>query len=231
MATLSQHQHIFLQAMMAHKVMRYDKARQMHFEIINDGNIKPGATYNSSQRGGNDDGREFDKFWSQVARALSFLDLDLRRVRWPEDNQLYIGVINKTGGETAKLATKLTPAQIALFRVVLDEILKDDRNASLGVDVMAVLNATQLWSQAAAAGPSQPNATQELTQEQQESVAKMTKVEKEQTLRKLCVDGWLKQGDDDAGKLRLGVRSFLELRDYLLNAAPLQAREKWENML
>ena len=115
--------------------------------------------------------------------------------------------------------------------MVLDEILKDDRNASLGVDVMAVLNATQLWSQAAAAGPSQPNATQELTQEQQESVAKMTKVEKEQTLRKLCVDGWLKQGDDDAGKLRLGVRSFLELRDYLLNAAPLQAREKWENML
>ena len=64
---------------------------------------------------------------------------------------------------------------------------------------MSALNVTQLWSQAAAggggAGGSQlPNGTQAaLTQEQQESVAKMSKVDKEQTLRLLCVDGWLTQ--------------------------------------
>ena len=68
-----------------------------------------------------------------------------------------------------------------------------------GVDVMSALNVTQLWLQAAAggggAGGSQlPNGTQAaLTQEQQESVAKMSKVDKEQTLRLLCVDGWLTQ--------------------------------------
>jgi len=230
---LSQHQHIFLQTMLANRVMRYDIAKQMHVEIVNDGNVKP-----SQQRAaGNDDNREFDKFWSEVARALGYLDLDLRRVKWPEDNQLYLGVINKTGGDTAKLATKLTPEQIALFRVMVDEILKDDRNAEQGVDVMSALNVTQLWSQAAAggggAGGSQlPNGTQAaLTQEQQESVAKMSKVDKEQTLRLLCVDGWLTQGDDDAGKLRLGVRAFLELRDFLLSAAPPQSRARWEKML
>ena len=64
---------------------------------------------------------------------------------------------------------------------------------------MSALNVTQLWSQAASggggAGGSQlPNGTQAaLTQEQQESVAKMSKVDKEQTLRLLCVDGWLTQ--------------------------------------
>jgi succinyl-CoA synthetase alpha subunit len=32
--------------------------------------------------------------------------------------ELYIGVVNKSGGESAKLATRLTPEQIALFRMV-----------------------------------------------------------------------------------------------------------------
>lgn len=225
MATaLTQQHHIFLQAMMANRVMKYDKARQMHHEIIN-ADVSGGdrkSVNASSQRMG-DDTRTFDRFWSEIARALGFLDLDLRRVRWPEDDELYLGVINKTGGETAKLATRLTPEQIALFRMVLDEILRDDRSAEQGVDVMAALNATQLFSQ--------DQASSQLTQEQHSSVAKMTKVEKEQTLRRLCVDGWLTQGDDEAGKLRLGVRAFLELREFLLANAPDRAKEKWMNMM
>ena len=63
-----------------------------------------------------------------------------------QDNELYIGVVNKSsGGETAKLATRLSPEQIALFRMVLDEILRDDRNAEKGVDIISAMNATQLW--------------------------------------------------------------------------------------
>ena len=52
--------------------------------------------------------------------------------------------MNKTGGEAAKLATRLTPEQIALFRVVLDEIMRDDRTVERGVDVITALNATQV---------------------------------------------------------------------------------------
>ena len=144
--------------------------------------------------------RAFDRFWGEIcARAIGFLDLDLRRVKWPEDGQLYVGVVNKRAGETAKLATRLTAEQIALFRMVLDEILRDDHNAEHGVDVIAALNATQLWSQrdSAGAGPSQANGG--LSQAQTQSVAKMSKVEKEATLKALCEDGWLKQGDDEAG--------------------------------
>ena len=121
---LAQPQHVFLQALMARSVMREDTARSMHVEIT-------GA--DPAQ-----DPRAFDRFWGEIARAIGFLDLDLRRVKWPEDGQLYVGVVNKRAGETAKLATRLTAEQIALFRMVLDEILRDDHNAEHGVDVIRV---------------------------------------------------------------------------------------------
>ena len=233
-APLTQQHQIFLQAMMANRVMRYDDARRMHHEIVTSA-VEPGADRKSISASKSafrlgDDASAFDRFWSDIARALRFLDLDMRRIKWPEDEQLYLGVVNKQGGETAKLATRLSPEQIALFRAVLDEILRDDRAAEQGVDVMAALNATQTLG-----GVTQTQTTGEtqtaLTQDQRTSLGKMSKVEKEQTLRVLCADGWLTQGDDEAGKLRLGVRAFLELRDFLLSNAPERAKEKWLNMI
>ena len=233
-APLTQQHQIFLQAMMANRVMRYDDARRMHHEIVTSA-VEPGADRKSVSASKSafrlsDDASAFDRFWSDIARALRFLDLDMRRVKWPEDEQLYLGVVNKQGGETAKLATRLSPEQIALFRAVLDEILRDDRAAEQGVDVMAALNATQTLG-----GVTQTQTTGEtqtaLTQDQRTSLGKMSKVENEQTLRVLCADGWLTQGDDEAGKLRLGVRAFLELRDFLLSNAPERAKEKWLNMI
>jgi hypothetical protein len=70
-----------------------------------------------------------------------------------------------------------------------------------------------------------------LSQAQTQSVAKMTKLEKEATLKALCNDGWLKQMDDEAGHLKLGVRSYLELREFLLDQAPAAAKKRWEKML
>ena len=233
-APLTQQHQIFLQAMMANRVMRYDDARRMHHEIVTSA-VEPGADRKSISASKSafrlgDDASAFDRFWSDIARALRFLDLDMRRVKWPEDEQLYLGVVNKQGGETAKLATRLSPEQIALFRAVLDEILRDDRAAERGVDVMVALNATQTLG-----GVMQTQTTGEtqtaLTQDQRTSLGKMSKVEKEQTLRVLCADGWLTQGDDEAARLRLGVRAFLELRDFLLSNAPERAKEKWLNMI
>ena len=191
-APLTQQHQIFLQAMMANRVMRYDDARRMHHEIVTSA-VEPGADRKSISASKSafrlgDDASAFDRFWSDIARALRFLDLDMRRVKWPEDEQLYLGVVNKQGGETAKLATRLSPEQIALFRAVLDEILRDDRAAEQGVDVMAALNATQTLG-----GVTQTQTTGEtqtaLTQDQRTSLGKMSKVENEQTLRVLCADG------------------------------------------
>jgi len=71
-----------------------------------------------------------------------------------------------------------------------------------------------------------------LSQAQTQSVAKMSKTDKEATLKTLCADGWLAQTDDAAGFLKLlGVRAFLELKEFLLEQAPERARAKWEKML
>ena len=154
----------------------------------------------------------------------------MRRIKWPEDEQLYLGVVNKQGGETAKLAAA-SPEQIALFRAVLaTQILRDDRAAGEGVDVMTALNATQTLggvTQTQTTGEDVQNA---LTQDQRVSLGKMSKVEKEQSCA-CSADGWLTQGDDEAARLRLGVRAFLELRDFLLSNAPERAKEKWLNMI
>lgn len=234
-APLTQQHQIFLQAMMANRVMRYDAARRMHHEIVTSAD-EPGADRESvpasktAFRPG-DDASAFDRFWSDIARALRFLDLDIRRVKWPEDSQMYLGVVNNQGGETAKLATRLSPEQIALFRAVVDEILRDDQAAERGIDVMAALNATQALNTQAVTQTQDQQTQSGLTQDQRLSLAKMSKVEKEQTLRRLCADGWLTRGDDEAGRLRLGVRAFLELRDFLLTNAPERAKEKWLDMI
>ena len=59
----------------------------------------------------------------------------------------------------------------------------------------------------------------------------MQKSDKEATLKMLCQEGWLKRGDDEAGHLKLGVRSFLELREFLLDQAPEATKMRWEKML
>jgi len=95
------------------------------------------------------DARGFDRFWGEIASQLGYLDLDLRRVKYQDDDELYLGIVNKVASDSAKLATTMTPEQIALFRVVLDEILREDATCDAkngGVDVISALNATQIWT-------------------------------------------------------------------------------------
>ena len=126
---LNKQQHAFLQALMARGVMPEKAAVKMYAEMLDLDMAEANKL--------------FSRFWSPIASALGYLDLDIRVIRFQEDQQLYMGVVNKTGGEAAKLATRLTPEQIALFRMVLDEILRDDTSVERGVYVILALNATQ----------------------------------------------------------------------------------------
>ena len=127
---LSREQHAFLQALMAKGAMPEKSAKRLYAEIAS---MDPAEA-----------NKTFSRFWNPIASALGYLDLDIRVIKYQEDGELYMGVVNKTGGEAAKLATRLTPEQIALFRVVLDEIMRDDRTVERGVDVITALNATQV---------------------------------------------------------------------------------------
>jgi hypothetical protein len=62
----------------------------------------------------------FDSFWARCNTELSFLGLEIRRVNMPPEPEAaavrYVGVVNKISDDLSKEATRMTPAQIALFR-------------------------------------------------------------------------------------------------------------------
>jgi hypothetical protein len=62
----------------------------------------------------------FDAFWASINKELNFLHLEMRRVSHVSAAGTppvrYVGIVNKLGDEHAKLATRFTPSQLALFR-------------------------------------------------------------------------------------------------------------------
>jgi len=141
-----------------------------------------------------------------------------------------MAVVNQGTTEVAKLATRMTPAEIALFRVAMLEILRDDSSAERGIDFMSALNSTEL--QLTQQTPSTQDAATQMTQleKQTQTVQKMSKVVKDAALNDLVAERWLERVDDGR-RLTLGPRSFLELREFILAQAPERARARWDKLL
>ena len=168
--------------------------------------------------------------WGEIAVALKFLDLDIRTGKFEGDGKTYMAVVNLGTTEVAKLATRMTPAEIALFRVAVLEILRDDSSAERGIDFMSALNSTEL--QLTQQTPSTQDAATQMTQleKQTQTVQKMSKVVKDAALNDLVAERWLERVDDGR-RLTLGPRSFLELREFILAQAPERARARWDKLL
>jgi hypothetical protein len=177
-----------------------------------------------------DAANEFTRFWGEIAVALKFLDLDIRTGKFEGDGKTYMAVVNLGTTEVAKLATRMTPAEIALFRVAALEILRDDSSAERGIDFMSALNSTEL--QLTQQTPSTQDAATQMTQleKQTQTVQKMSKVVKDAALNDLVAERWLERVDDGR-RLTLGPRSFLELREFILAQAPERARARWDKLL
>ena len=160
---------------------------------------------------------------------MKFLDLDIRTGKFEGDGKTYMAVVNQGTTEVAKLATRMTPAEIALFRVAMLEILRDDSSAERGIDFMSALNSTEL--QLTQDASTQDGATQMTQLEKQtQTVQKMSKVVKDAALNDLVAERWLERVDDGR-RLSLGPRSFLELREFILAQAPERARARWDKLL
>ena len=169
----------------------------------------------------------FSKFWGDVAIALRFCDLNIRAVKYEDDGKTYMAVVNEGATEVAKLATRLSPEEIALFRVTLDEILRDDESADRGVEFMTALNYTELQpTQATRDGDTQMTQLEKQTQ----TVQKMSETDKEAALNQLVDERWLSRVDGGR-RLKLGPRTFLELREFVLDQAPENARKRWDKLM
>lgn len=82
-----------------------------------------------------------EPFISTINDNLRMLSMEIRKIVWEEDGQLYWGLVNTKGEEHVKLATNYTIAELALFRRIMEHIVAE---VSHGAGVIAGTDATNL---------------------------------------------------------------------------------------
>lgn len=248
-ARLSTRQQCFLQALLARGLITVDDAEELYRCARRDG-----TTWSDARRRTGDaradakedsdgarssrrreivedaEARDFARFWGDIAVALKFCDLTIRAAKFEGDGKVYMAVVNESATAVAKLATRLSPAEIALFRVTLDDILRDDESAERGVEFMTALNYTELQMSQLPMTQDAPGTQMTQLEKQTQTVQKMSKSDKETAFKQLVDEGWLSRSNDGRF-LRLGPRTFLELREFILDQAPEAARERWDKLL
>ena len=141
------------------------------------------------------------------------------------DRVFYVSCVNMVADGPAKtLGSAFSVQAIALFREVLRLIACDEGGSvdgaeALNVDVRALLKA-------------RANATAGETVLSDKDL-KMNMGAKERALRELCEAGWLAKTPGRTGAFSIGPRSFMELRNFLLQQPGLPAGVKadWESFL
>ena len=248
--SLSINQQIFYNHLVAKRCVTGDEARVLHRDVtFGDALSDDGADTHETIRSEMPSRQEFDRFWGQISTQLrEHFGQEIRRMKFQEDEKLYIGVCNlntttnnTTNGNAetdaiSKLATRMAPRDIALFRVILDEILKTDEGCAKGVDIVAVINKADVtWSKEEVEEKNNEKAKTShqntATQAQCVAVGKMSKREKEETLAHLCNERWLHRDPKRLTTVKLGVRSFLEFKDFVLDQCPERTRKLWEKFL
>lgn len=231
---------LFINALVSRKFIEESKAKELFRDLLtNRENDVENAL--PSQK-------EFDQFWGHVKDKLrTKMGLDIRKVRFVRgDEKIYLGICNVNSNLTNEsyvngLPTTRSPREIALFRVVLDEILRTEDTCRNGIDLDRFIGQSQdaFMTQAQELSKNNNNEekkgegvgmmTQATTQAQVEAMGKMTMAEREIVVANFTNDGWLHR--PDSKHVRIGVRSFLELKEFILDQCPEAISEEWKNAL
>ncbi|EIE23274.1 hypothetical protein COCSUDRAFT_63630 [Coccomyxa subellipsoidea C-169] len=145
------------------------------------------------------------------------------------DGKWYIAVINKLPDEVSKtLGSSLSLAQVQFLKTVLEAIAMD-QDAEDGVGSVGAVQASNLnFTQTQAFQATQAEGGSQASSQQ----LKLSMVEKEALLPRLVEEHWLAPSPHRMGYYSIGVRSFLELKDYLLSLElPEETRTAWEKFL
>ncbi|KAK3262664.1 hypothetical protein CYMTET_28491 [Cymbomonas tetramitiformis] len=197
MVVLQKEHHCFIQMLLAKGYMKEAEARD-RFKTIAEQNHD----------------RNFDEFWGSINSEIGYTHLALRRLKFPHDGQLYIGIVNTEADEPSKLGTSMSAVQLKYFSSLVSAIATDEIAAKEGVTSMAALNVNDSAQQ------SQPSSSQ--------AVNNLNRAEREASLQQLRNEGWLFLCD---GRYTLGVRTFLELSNYLHSIAPEPVRKLWQDLV
>ncbi|DBA82464.1 TPA: hypothetical protein ACH3X2_000696 [Trebouxia sp. C0005] len=151
-----------------------------------------------------DDDAGYQDFIANINGPLMFLGLKLKRTIYNLDGEWYIAFIN----EIDAIATNDN---------------SDDGTPWVRSTDAVNLNLTQSsFTQASQAEPSSSQAPN----------MRLTHAEKEDTLKQLVTEGWIARTPDRPGCYSMGVRTFLELGQYLTDLdLPESTREVWQKFL
>ena len=227
-----------LQALVARRVMPLTEFNAVVSELSAVCVSSLGLQSSSSPAPSSSSAVDVDSFVSRINTAIAMMHIEVRRIISPVDNVQYIGIVNHEGDENAKLATKLSNAQIAFYKSVLDTIACEEHGDgtisstdALNFSASQIFNATQGAGAGALGATQAPSNTQVAGTKTQgtNNLKAMTMKEKEATIAFLVTDGWL--AEPNRGTIALGPRTFMEMRSYLLEVASDSTRKLWEDCL
>ncbi|GAB4814507.1 hypothetical protein N2152v2_001553 [Parachlorella kessleri] len=161
------------------------------------------------------------EFLRDVNQQLDYAHFQLRRVKYPGDAQEYIGFVNREADEESKRSGryrgkdgKPDVRHTAFFRALLESIATEDTGREGG---LGFITSTAALNLNLPAEPATQTADGALQASQASALRELSKREREAALGQFAADGWLAAVPDRPGCYTLGVRSLLELGEYILS--------------
>ncbi|KAL4068033.1 Nse1 non-SMC component of SMC5-6 complex-domain-containing protein [Scleroderma yunnanense] len=187
-------QRLFLQAVFSRGILSYKHALVLWAKCIDA--VK--AANPTLDVRASDKRREWDAFVGGINESLNCLDLEFRHVMDETLGVEMYAVVNTRGDEIAQMATDYTPAEIAYFRTIVEQIM---------------LAPNECYSLSSLAALREVNSLK----------ANMTKSQGEAVLNSLVAKGWLLKSK--RGRYSLSTRTLLELLPYLKSNYPDECLE------
>ncbi|GAV87628.1 SMC_Nse1 domain-containing protein/zf-RING-like domain-containing protein, partial [Cephalotus follicularis] len=160
----------------------------------------------------------FNEYLLKINKELSLVQFELRGCRNQYDGQICYGFINIVSDDQSKLGTNYSLPQIAFFKGIIEEIVRDG-SAEGSISCLNALN-IRLDNQAVTGTGSRSLGSQSQSQGSPLRVPpafrNFSLSQKEKTLHELVRDKWLCYTQDS--NIGLGVRSFLDLRSWFRSA-------------
>mmetsp|Transcript_9636 Transcript_9636/g.27573 ORF Transcript_9636/g.27573 Transcript_9636/m.27573 type:complete len:215 (-) Transcript_9636:125-769(-) len=201
--------HAFTQAMMARGCVKEDEVKQIYRSL----------SHTSSA------GKNYNSFVAEINQQLEFVHFEIRTMTNMFDGTKWVGLVNKVMDSASKSLvawpSAYTHIQLLFFKALIDRLATEETPESPGKPFISSTEAVNLGLCSSLSQPGSSNT--------QATVKRMSIQEKQDALNSLAADHWLDHHPEHSGHFCIGIRTFLELRTYLLSLdLPDSTRQAWE---
>ncbi|KAG6434725.1 hypothetical protein SASPL_106367 [Salvia splendens] len=197
MAALSWRHHTLIQSLLSRGTLKEDDFASIFLQLT----VKNSGSRRQQER------KLFNEYLKKINAELSCVQLELRACRNQYDGHVYYGVVNNVEDDQSKLGTKYTVPQIAFYKGIVEDIIRDAEGEGCIYNTAALNIRLESQVHGATDSQSQGGAVQIPPAFKNFSMS-----QKEKTLDQLVNDQWLCSTPE--GKIGIGVRSFLDLRSW-----------------